>query len=68
MRSRRGVPGKTGSWVFTRPLKTLAIEVQEEQRRWQRHTPAMQAGLTDHQWTVKELLWTVVAPQGINMK
>jgi hypothetical protein len=28
----------------------------------------MEAGLTDHQWTVKELLLTVVAPQAINMK
>ena len=57
-------------WVYnlTRPLKTLAIRVQEGQRRWQPQTPAMDAGLTDHQWTVKELLLTVVAPQTINMK
>jgi hypothetical protein len=26
----------------------------------------MAAGLTDHIWTVKELLMTVVAPLGIN--
>jgi len=57
-------------WVYnlTRPLKTLAMRVQEGQRRWQRQTPAMAAGLTDHQWTVKELLLTVVAPMPINMK
>jgi hypothetical protein len=57
-------------WVYnlTRPLKTLAIRVNEGQRRWQAQTPAMEAGLTDHQWTVKELLLTVVAPQAINMK
>ena len=57
-------------WVYnlTRPLKTLAIQMQEGQRRWQRQTPAMEAGLTDHQWTVKELLLTVVAPMAINMK
>ena len=57
-------------WVYklTRPLKTLAVRVHEGQRRWQAQTPAMKAGLTDHQWTVKELLLTVVAPQAINMK
>ena len=57
-------------WVYnlTRPLKTLAILVHAGQRRWQPQTPAMAAGLTDHQWTVKELLLTVVAPQAINMK
>jgi hypothetical protein len=61
MRSRRRAPAKTGSWVFTRPLKTLAIRVQEGQRQWQAQTPAMEAGLTDHQWTVKEPLLTAVA-------
>ncbi len=57
-------------WVYnlTRPVKTLALPVDTEQRRWQRQTPAMAAGLTDHQWTVKELLLTVVAPEDINMK
>jgi hypothetical protein len=57
-------------WVYnlTRPVKTLALPVQVDQRRWQRQTPAMAAGLTDHQWAVKELLFTVVAPAGINMK
>jgi hypothetical protein len=28
----------------------------------------MTAGLTDHLWTVKELLLTVVAPHAVNMK
>lgn len=57
-------------WVYnlTRPLKTLASQVQEGQRRWQAQTPAMAAGLTDHQWTVKELLLTVVSPEAFNMK
>ena len=57
-------------WVYnlTRPLKTLAIRVHAGQRRWQRQTPAMAAGLADHQWTVKELLLTVVAPMAVNMK
>lgn len=57
-------------WVYnlTRPLKTLAIRGHEGQRRWRPQTPAMAAGLTDHQWTVKELLLTVVAPAAFNMK
>ena len=57
-------------WVYnlTRPLKTLAIRINDGQRRWQPQTPAMEAGLTDHIWTVKQLLLTVVAPTPINMK
>lgn len=55
-------------WVYnlTRSVKTLRIEVNERQRRWQSRSPAVAAGLTDHIWTVKELLMTVVAPPAIN--
>ncbi len=51
-------------WVYnlTRPVKTLRLEVGEERCRWQPRSPAMAAGLTDHIWTVKELLATVVGP------
>jgi hypothetical protein len=47
---------------FTRPLKTLRVEVETPSayRRWQQRTPAMAAGLTDHIWTVKELLTVVL--------
>jgi len=57
-------------WVYnlTRPVKTLRIEVKGERRRWQPCSPAMAAGLTDHIWTVKELLMTVVAPKATNTK
>ena len=57
-------------WVYnlTRPVKTLRVEVNDGQRRWQPRSPAMAAGLTDHIWTVKELLMTVVAPDIINTK
>jgi hypothetical protein len=57
-------------WVYnlTRPVKTLALAVRNGQRRWQPQTPAMAAELTDHVWTVKELLMTVVTPQPINMQ
>lgn len=61
-------------WVYNliRPLKTLAVELEESKERksssrWKKRTPAMAAGLTDHIWSVKELLSTVV-PQRINTK
>ena len=48
---------------LARPLKTLRVEVFDDpHRRWKPRTPAMAAGLTDHIWTVKELLKTVVPP------
>ena len=48
---------------LVRPLKTLRLEIHDDpNRRWLPRTPAMAAGLTDHIWTVKELLWTVVSP------
>lgn len=49
---------------FTRPVKTLRVELAKhsKQARWQQRTPAMAAGLTDHIWTVKELLHLVLAP------
>jgi hypothetical protein len=51
-------------WVYnmTRPVKTLRIEVNDGQRRWEQRSPAMVAGLTDHIWSVEELLMNVVAP------
>ena len=57
-------------WTYnlTRPVKTLRIEVNDGQCRWQPRSPAMAAGLTDHIWTVKELLMTVVAPDVTNTK
>src|SRR5437764_6131767 len=59
-------------WVYnlTRPLKTLRVErvAGSGQQRWQARTPAMAAGLTDHLWTVQELLMTVVIPTAFNTK
>jgi hypothetical protein len=48
---------------LTRPLKTLRMPINDEPRRWQPRSPAMAAGLTDHIWTISELLMTVVAPE-----
>jgi len=48
---------------LVRPLKTLRVQVCDHpRRRWKPRTPAMAAGLTDHIWTVKELLKTIVSP------
>jgi hypothetical protein len=47
---------------LARPLKTLRLEVNTPNRRWQPRSPAMAAKLTDRIWTVKELLTTVVPP------
>jgi hypothetical protein len=47
---------------LARPLKTLRLEVKDPHRRWQPRSPAVAAGLTDHIWTVKELLTTVAPP------
>jgi len=46
---------------LSRPLKTLRVEIFDmPNRRWKPRTPATAAGLTDHIWSVKELLKTVV--------
>ena len=48
-----------------RPFKTLRSELFDDpHRRWLPRTPAMAAGLTDHVWTVKELLTTLPIPSG----
>lgn len=49
------------NWV--RPHKSLRVKIQQNPtRKWLLRTPAMTAGLTDHVWTVKELLLTVPVP------
>lgn len=48
---------------LVRPLKTLRQACVSGSRRWRRRSPAMAAGLTDHPWTIRELLMTVVVPQ-----
>jgi hypothetical protein len=49
---------------FTRSVRTLRVELPtpSKQARWQQRTPAMAAGLTNHIWTVKELLTVVLVP------
>lgn len=53
------------NWI--RPHKSLRVEVRDNpQRIWSHRTPAMAASLTDHIWTVKELLYTVPLPSPKN--
>lgn len=48
---------------LARPVKTLRVRIfGDPKRKWQPRSPAMVANLTDHIWTVKELLKTVVPP------
>ncbi len=56
-------------WVYnlTRTVETLSLPGRDGSCRWQRQSPAMAAGLTDHIWTIKELLMTVVPPSALNM-
>lgn len=50
-----------------RTVKTLREEVQGlGTRRWRPRTPAMAAGLSDHRWTVKELITAMVLPERNN--
>src|SRR5882762_7262980 len=53
---------------FTRPVKTLRVELPNpsKQARWQQRSPAMAASLTDHIWTVRELLTVVLVPLRAN--
>jgi hypothetical protein len=53
---------------FTRPVKTLRVACKDRSgsARWQQRTPAMAAGLTDHIWSVKQLLTTVLVPPATN--
>lgn len=45
---------------LVRPHKSLRLLVSDQPGiRWQHRTPAMAAKLTDHIWTVKELLTTI---------
>ncbi len=52
-------------WVYNlcRPVRTLRAAVNEQDCRWQQRSAAMAAGLTDHIWTIAELLTTVVLPE-----
>lgn len=41
---------------FVKPHKSLRIEINKGRKRWMQRTPAMAEGLTDHVWSLRELL------------
>ena len=51
-------------YKFTRPVKTLRVACEDRSgsARGPQRTPAMAAGLSDHIWSVKQLLTTVLVP------
>jgi hypothetical protein len=52
---------------FVRPHKSLRLPSHDAPpQKWRPRTPAMAAQLTDHIWTVKELLTTLTLPRVIN--
>jgi hypothetical protein len=60
---RASAAWEDAAYNLVRPLKTLRQTVTDQPgRRWQTRTHAMAAGLTDHIWTLKELLTSVVSP------
>lgn len=47
---------------LARSVKTLRIEINRGTQRWLSRSPAMTAALTDHIWSIKELLTCVPTP------
>jgi hypothetical protein len=47
---------------FCTAHESLRVPCVSAARRFDERTPAMAAGITDHLWSVKELLWYRVAP------
>jgi hypothetical protein len=41
---------------FVKPHDSLKVKVNSENRKWLQRTPAMAEKITDHIWTLKELL------------
>ena len=41
---------------LARHVRTLRLEVNDGTRRWLQRSPAMVAGLTNHIWSIEELL------------
>ena len=52
---------------FCTPHRSLREELPAGGRKWRARTPAMAAGLTDHVWTVSELLHYRVLPKRIDL-
>lgn len=56
-----------GYYNLVRPHKSLRVAIEDgSPHKWSGRTPAMAAKLTDHIWTVKEVLTTVPLPSASN--
>jgi len=51
-----------GVYNLARSVKTLRVEVKDGVRRWQQRSPMMAAGITEHIWSIRELLTLVPVP------
>lgn len=51
---------------LTRPVKSLRLEVNSDPRQWVHRSPAMAAGITDHIWTIGEIMMMLVVPESNN--
>lgn len=66
--ARRTVTIEQGVWLvgtlynFCTAHDSLRVRCEAPGARWQERTPAMAAGITDHRWSVKELLSYRVPP------
>jgi len=57
---RAAAAWEDGYYNLVRPHKSLRVQVNDPvPQKWSPRTPAMAAKLTDHIWTVKELLTTI---------
>jgi IS1 family transposase len=45
-----------GIYHFVKTHKGLRVQVDQEERKWMQRTPMMAAGITDHVWTLPELI------------
>jgi hypothetical protein len=65
---RAAVIWEDAYYNLVRPHKSLRVRASshESHSKWTPRTPAIVAGLTDHIWTVKELLMTVALPKRSN--
>ncbi len=67
---RASVKFENAVYNWCRPVKTLRVQVavagveqRAFQRRWQQRSPAMAAGLTQHIWSIREILTWVPVPK-----
>ena len=51
---------------LAKPVKSLRVEVNNDQRQWELRSPAMAAGITDHIWTIGEIMMVLAVPERNN--